>query len=57
MTSPSGELFIVYHKHASETVIHSRLICIDRCVFEKQENGHDVLTVYGPTSTPQRLPE
>lgn len=57
MTSPSGELFIVYHKHASKTVIHTRLICIDRCAFEKQANGTDILKVYGPTSTPQKLPK
>ncbi len=57
MTSKNGELFIVYHKHNSKTVIHSRLICIDRCVFEKQASGPDVLKVYGPTSTPQKLPE
>ncbi len=57
MTSAGGELFIVYHKHNSETVIHSRLICIDRCKFEKQENGADILKVYGPTSTPQKRPE
>ena len=57
MTSPGGELFMVYHKHNSETVIHSRLICIDRCAFEKQENGPDILKLYGPTSTPQRLPK
>ena len=57
MTTEAGELFIVYHKHNSETVIHSRLICIDRCAFEPQENGPDILKVYGPTSTPQKLPE
>ncbi len=57
MTAESGELFIVYHRHKSATEIHTRTTCIDRCAFVKQENGPDILKVYGPTSTPQKLPE
>lgn len=56
--SPDGtELFIVYHKHQSATSIHTRLTCIDRCVFVYDEKlGYDVMKVIGPTSTPQPLP-
>ncbi len=57
MTSAGGELFIVYHRHKSESEVHSRTTCIDRCTFEPQENGPDKLVVHGPTSTPQKRPE
>ncbi|MBE6640167.1 MAG: hypothetical protein E7619_01145 [Ruminococcaceae bacterium] len=56
MTSAGGEMFIVYHRHQSQTEIHPRMVCMDRCEFVKQENGCDVLVVHGPTSTPQPLP-
>lgn len=51
-TSPDGnELFIVYHRHASNDVVE-RNICIDRASFDA--NG--VLSVTGPTATPQAMP-
>ena len=55
--TPGGELIMVYHRHKSETEVHGRTTCIDRCRFVPQENGPDKLEVCGPTSTPQRLPE
>ncbi len=56
--SPDGnELFIVYHKHQSNTEIHPRVVCIDRCYFRFDEKlGYDVLQAVGPTSTMQPLP-
>lgn len=51
------ELFIVYHIHASETDVHPRMICIDRCYFEYDAAlGYDVLRVMGPTNTIQPIP-
>ena len=52
-----GELMIVYHRHNSVDVHSPRTTCIDRCAFIPQENGPDKLIVYGPTNTPQKLPE
>lgn len=56
--SPDGtELFIVYHKHNSETQIHTRVTCIDRAYFTYDEKlGYDALQIVGPTSTSQPLP-
>lgn len=55
--SPDGsELFIVYHCHNSTSQVHDRKICIDRAKFVLTEGAADVLTVYGPTVTPQPVP-
>ncbi len=53
------ELFVVYHKH---TVVgnkgYDRVVCVDRVYFVPSEDGGpDVLRVYGPTVTPQPVPE
>lgn len=56
-TAENGELFIVYHRHNSLTEIHTRQTCIDRCGFVTDPDGRERLVVYGPTSTPQKLPE
>lgn len=51
------ELFIVYHRHNSKTSVHARKICIDRCKFVvNPDGGPDILSVYGPTSSPQPKP-
>ena len=58
-TSPDGkELFLVYHIHAAAgTAVEPRMTCIDRVKFVPDPNGGpDILTVYGPTSTPQPRP-
>ena len=55
--SPDGtELFIVYHSHNTLTEVHPRALNIDRVKFVPQENGPDLLVVYGPTVTPQPMP-
>ena len=55
--SPDGtELFIVYHCHKNLTTVEPRSLCIDRVRFVPQENGPDLLVVYGPTVTPQPMP-
>ena len=52
-----GELMMVYHRHNSADVHSPRTTCIDRCAFIPQANGPDKLVVYGPTNTPQKLPQ
>lgn len=56
--SPDGkELYIMYHKHYSPDTVEMRQTCIDKVKFVKDPNGGpDILTVYGPTSTPQKIP-
>ena len=56
--SPDGkELFMVYHSHAALGKVEPRQTRIDRVKFVPDENGGpDILTVCGPTTTPQPLP-
>ncbi len=56
--SPDGnELYLVYHRHYSPDQVHLRQTCIDLIEFvEDPDGGPDILTVRGPSSTPQRLP-
>lgn len=55
--SPDGsEMFIVYHCHYSETQVHPRKLCIDRVKFVPNADGADIISVYGPTETPQPMP-
>lgn len=55
--SPDGsEMFIVYHCHYSETQVHPRKLCIDRVKFVPSADGADIISVYGPTETPQPMP-
>ncbi len=56
--SPDGkELYIMYHKHLSPDTVEMRQTCIDKVKFIKDPSGGpDILTVYGPTSTPQKMP-
>ncbi len=58
LPSPDGsELFLVYHRHNSVGVVSPRMTCIDRIKFiENPNGGPDILTVAGPSSTPQPLP-
>lgn len=56
--SPDGsEMFIVYHKHARPGVVGPRTICIDRARFAPTDSGIDRIEIYGPTHTPQPLPQ
>jgi GH43 family beta-xylosidase/uncharacterized protein YjdB len=55
--SPDGsELFMVYHTHNSTTATEPRKLAIDRVHFVPQENGPDIMEVWGPTVTPQPMP-
>ena len=56
--SPDGkELWMVYHMHFSPNEVHPRYTCIDRLKFVKDPNGGpDILTVQGPSTTPQTVP-
>ena len=56
--SPDGtELWMVYHKHYAVGTISPRYTCIDKVQFVKDPNGGpDILTVQGPSTTPQTKP-
>ena len=58
VTSPDGtELYMMYHKHYSGAVVEPRCTCIDKVQFVKNPNGGpDILTVNGPSTTPQEMP-
>ena len=57
LSPDKSELFMVYHQHFSTDRIEPRYTCIDRVKFVPDENdGPDILCVYGPTTTPQPLP-
>ena len=58
--TPDGkELFVTYHKHTSVgNKGYDRVVCVDRVYFVPSEDGGpDVLRIYGPTVTPQPVPE
>ncbi|TWT93819.1 family 43 glycosylhydrolase [Stieleria varia] len=50
------EKWIVYHRHFSLTETEPRQLSIDRLRFVPQDDGPDVLAVWGPTSSPQPVP-
>lgn len=55
--SPDGtELFMVYATLYSSSQGDPRKTCIDRMHFVPQANGPDLVTVDGPTDTPQPMP-
>lgn len=57
--SPDGEeLYMVYHRHTvPDNGGTLRDVCIDLVKFVKDpDGGPDILTVRGPSSTPQKLP-
>ena len=56
--SPDGsELYMVYHKHYSADSVEPRYTCIDKVKFvANPSGGADILTVNGPTASPQQLP-
>ncbi len=55
-SSDKSELYIVYHAHKTLDSFTGRNICIDRIRFAPTESGIDRLEVYGPTRTPQKMP-
>ena len=51
------EMYIGYHRHVSPENVEPRMTCIDRMKFVPDpDGGPDLLTVYGPTVTPQPIP-
>ncbi len=56
--SPDGtELWMVYHRHQTPGQHTSRYTCIDKVKFVADPNGGpDILTVQGPSTTPQAVP-
>lgn len=56
--SPDGtELYLVYHRHYAVGKVSLRQTCVDLIEFvPNPDGGPDILTVRGPSSTPQRLP-
>ena len=51
------EWYIGYHRHVTTRDVEPRMTCIDRMRFVPDpEGGPDLLTVYGPTVTPQPVP-
>nr|MBQ5810899.1 family 43 glycosylhydrolase [Clostridia bacterium] len=58
--SPDGkELYMVYHRHNAVGKVHLRQTCIDLIEFvddPDNPDGPDILTVRGPSSTPQKMP-
>ena len=52
-----SEMFIGYHCHISTEAVEPRMTCIDRMKFiPDPKGGPDILTIYGPTITPQPIP-
>lgn len=56
--SPDGtELYVLYHKHLLVGQVSPRQTCLDKVQFVKNPNGGpDILTINGPSTTPQVLP-
>ena len=56
--SPDGsELYMIYHRHLNLSRVDQRQTCTDLIKFVKDpDGGPDILTVRGPSSTPQKLP-
>jgi len=51
------ELYMIYHRHNSLTRVDQRNTCVDLIKFVPDpDGGPDILTVRGPSSTPQKLP-
>lgn len=58
--SPDGEeVYMVYHRHNQVGTVSPRQVCVDLVEFVENpddKDGADILTVRGPSSTPQQLP-
>ena len=48
------ELICVYHCHYSKLEFQPRMVCIDRACFSENDNGEDILSINGPTTTEQK---
>ena len=58
INSPDGEeTYMVYHRHNEVGTVSPRQVCVDLVEFVTDpDGGVDILTVRGPSSTPQKLP-
>ncbi len=55
--SPDGtEYFFVYLRHESSVSVRPLNTAMDRFKFVKRADGYDIISVYGPTTTPQPAP-
>ena len=54
-TSPSGQLYMIYHTHFDMTRMSPRKLAIDPCEFAPSQTAADIIKVYGPTSEPQTV--
>lgn len=50
------EYFFVYLRHESSVSVRPLNTAMDRFKFVKRADGYDIISVYGPTSTPQPAP-
>ena len=50
------EYFFVYLRHSSSVSVRPLNTAMDRFKFVKRADGYDIISVYGPTSTPQPAP-
>ena len=57
ITTPEGEMFIVYHSHRTLSEFTDRIVSIDRMRFSPSPTGIDKIEIYGPTSIPQNFPK
>ena len=56
-SSDGEELYMVYHRHNEVGKVSPRQVCVDLIEFVPDpDGGPDILTVRGPSSTPQKLP-
>ena len=56
MSPDDSEMFIVYHCHKSSQEVHPRGLYIDRVKFTENGKGEEIMSLYGPTVTPQPMP-
>lgn len=58
VTTPAGNLVMVYHRHMSENEVSPRQVCIDVCSFVPSADGKaDILAVNGPSSVYREIPQ
>lgn len=56
MSPDDSEMFIVYHCHKSSQEVHPRGLYIDRVKFTENSKDEEIMSLYGPTVTPQPMP-
>ncbi len=52
-----SKMYMGYHRHVSPDTVEPRMTCLDPMKFVLDpKGGPDILTVYGPSTTPQPMP-